>query len=47
MLSHTTVFNISLYGYDTKLKYVSNKITCIPYIIKLIDNMPYGKKEED
>jgi hypothetical protein len=43
----TELFNISLYGYDTKLKYVSNKITCIPYIIKLIDNMPYGKKEEE
>ena len=41
--SRSQLFNISLYGYDGKLKYVSNKITCIPYIIKLIDNMPYGK----
>jgi hypothetical protein len=40
------LFNISLYGYDDKLKYVSNKISCIPYIIKLIDNMPYGKIEK-
>jgi len=40
------LFNISLYGYDDKLKYVSNKITCIPHIIKLIDNMPYGKMEK-
>jgi hypothetical protein len=40
------LFNISLYGYDGKLKYVSNKITCIPHIIKLIDNMPYGKMEK-
>ena len=41
------LFNISLYGYDSKLKYVSNKITCIPHIIKLIDNMPYGKIEKN
>ena len=40
------LFNISLYDYDGKLKYVSNKITCIPHIIKLIDNMPYGKMEK-
>ena len=40
------LFNVSLYGYDGKLKYVSNKITCIPHIIKLIDNMPYGKIEK-
>jgi hypothetical protein len=44
--SRVQLFNISLYGYDGKLKYVSNKITCIPYIIKLIDNMPYGKMEK-
>jgi hypothetical protein len=44
--SRVQLFNISLYGYDSKLKYVSNKITCIPYIIKLIDNMPYGKIEK-
>jgi hypothetical protein len=41
------LFNISLYGYDSKLKYLSNKITCIPYIIKLIDKMPYGKIEKN
>jgi hypothetical protein len=37
------LFNISLYGYDGKLKYVSNKINCIPIIIKKIDSMPFGK----
>ena len=44
--SRSQLFNVSLYGYDSKLKYVSNKITCIPHIIKLIDNMPYGKIEK-
>jgi len=37
------LFNISLYGYDGKLKYVTNKVNCIPYIIKKIDSMPIGK----
>jgi hypothetical protein len=37
------LFNISLYGYDGILKYISNKINCIPYIIKKIDSMPLGK----
>ena len=27
------LFNISLYGYDGTLKYVTNKIDCIPLII--------------
>jgi hypothetical protein len=44
--NRSQLFNISLYGYDGKLKYLSNKITCIPHIIKLIDNMPYGKIEK-
>ena len=44
--SRSQLFNVSLYCYDSKLKYVSNKITCIPHIIKLIDNMPYGKIEK-
>ena len=44
--SRSQLFNVSLYSYDGKLKYVSNKITCIPYIIKLIDNMHYGKIEK-
>ena len=40
------LFNISLYGYDGKLKYVTNKINSIPYIIKIIDRMPLGKIEK-
>jgi len=40
------LFNISLYGYNGKLKYVTNKINSIPYIIKIIDSMPLGKIEK-
>jgi hypothetical protein len=40
------LFNISLYGYDGKLKYVTNKINSIPSIIKIIDKMPIGKLEK-
>ena len=40
------LFNISLYGYNKKLKYVTNKINCIPIIIKKIDSMPLGKIEK-
>ena len=40
------LFNISLYGYDGKIKYVTNKINCIPIIIKNIDEMPLGKIEK-
>jgi hypothetical protein len=40
------LFNISLYGYDGKIKYVTNKINCIPSIIKIIDEMPLGKLEK-
>jgi hypothetical protein len=40
------LFNISLYGYDGKLKYVTNKINSIPSIIKIIDKMPLGKIEK-
>jgi hypothetical protein len=39
------LFNISLYGYDGGLKFVTNKINSIPLIIKTIDNMPMGKIE--
>ncbi len=39
------LFEIKLYGYDTKIKYITNKINSLPYIIKLIDNMPMGKIE--
>ena len=41
--ARSQLFNISLYGYDGKLKYVTNKVNCIPYIIKKIDSMPIGK----
>jgi hypothetical protein len=40
------LFNISLYGYDGKIKYVTNKINSIPSIIKIIDEMPLGKIEK-
>ena len=40
------LFNISLYGYDGKLKYVTNKINSIPSIIKIIDKMQLGKIEK-
>ncbi len=44
--NRSQLFNISLYGYDKKLKYRSNKINCIPIILKKIDQMPMGKLEE-
>lgn len=44
--SRSQLFNISLYGYDGKLKYISNKVTCIPIIIKKIDTMSLGKIEK-
>ncbi len=44
--NRSQLFNISLYGYDGKLKYVSNKVTSIPTIIKKIDTMPLGKIEK-
>ena len=40
------LFNISLYGYDGKLKYVTNKINSFPIIIKKIDSMNIGKIEK-
>ena len=40
------LFNISLYGYDGKIKYITNKINCIPSVIKIIDEMPMGKLEK-
>jgi hypothetical protein len=40
------LFNISLYGYDGKIKYVTNKINCIESVIKIIDEMPLGKLEK-
>ena len=44
--NRSQLFNISLYGYDKKLKYISNKINSIPTIIKKIDAMPMGKVEK-
>ena len=40
------LFNISLYGYDNKLKYVTNKKNPFTTIINKIDNMPFGKIEK-
>ncbi len=40
------LFNISLYGYDTKLKYVTNKSNPFQTIIKKIDSMILGKMEK-
>ena len=40
------LFNISLYGYDGELKYVTNKVNSIPIIIKKIDSMPLGTIEK-
>ena len=40
------LFSISLYGYDGKIKYVTNKINSIPTIIKIIDSMPLAKIEK-
>ncbi len=39
------LFQIKLFGYDSSLKFISNKINSLPQIIKLIDNMPMGKLE--
>ena len=40
------LFNISLYGYDGLLKYVTNKVNSILTIIKKIDTMPLGSIEK-
>lgn len=40
------LFNISLYGYDNKLKYVTNKVNSLETIIKKIDAMPLGTIEK-
>ncbi len=44
--NRSQLFNISLYGYDTKLKYVTNKSNPFQMIIKKIDSMPFGKMEK-
>ena len=40
------LFNISLYGYNGLLKYVTNKVNSIVTIIKKIDAMPLGRIEK-
>ena len=40
------LFNISLYGYDGLLKFVTNKVNSIVTIIKKIDTMPLGRVEK-
>ncbi len=44
--NRSQLFNISLYGYDTKLKYVTNKSNPFQTIIKKIDSMVLGKIEK-
>ena len=39
------LFSIALYGYDGKLKYVTNKINSLPVILKKVDAMPIRKTE--
>jgi hypothetical protein len=39
------LFSVELFGYDGTLKYKTNKINCIEYIIELIDKMPMGDEE--
>jgi hypothetical protein len=44
--NRSQLFNISLYGYDTKLKYVTNKSNPFITILKKIDSMPFGRIEK-
>jgi hypothetical protein len=44
--NRSQLFNISLYGYDTKLKYITNKSNPFQTIIKKIDSMPFGRIEK-
>ena len=44
--ARSQLFNISLYGYDGLLKYITNKVNSIPTIIKKIDSMPLGTIEK-
>jgi len=44
--ARSQLFNISLYGYDGLLKYVTNKVNSIITIIKKIDSMPLGTIEK-
>ncbi len=44
--NRSQLFNVSLYGYDTKLKYVTNKTNPFQIIIKKIDSMHMGRIEK-
>ncbi len=44
--SRSNLFQIKLFGYDSSLKFLSNKYNSLPKIINLIDNMPMGKIEK-
>ncbi len=41
--TRSQLFQISLYGYDGKLKYITNKINSLPTILRKIDSMPFEK----
>lgn len=44
--SRSQLFQLSLYGYDGTLKYITNKINSLPTILRKIDSMPMGKVEK-
>jgi hypothetical protein len=44
--TRSQLFQISLYGYDGQLKYITNKINSLPTILRKIDSMPMGHLEK-
>jgi hypothetical protein len=44
--SRHQLFEIKLYGYDKKLKWITNKPHCIPQLLSIIHHMPMGKVEK-
>ncbi len=44
--TRSQLFQISLYGYDGQLKYITNKINSLPTILRKIDSMPMGRVEK-
>ncbi len=44
--TRSQLFQISLYGYDGQLKYITNKINSLPTILRKIDSMPMGRLEK-
>ncbi len=42
-IKRSDFFEIKLYGYDNTIKYITNKINSIPFIINLINEMPMEK----